>query len=285
MLNDPEGHLIEIETAETLRIQAERILSTLTPREALLLRLRFGLAGEPEHTYTEAASHLGLSRQSVAQLESRALRKMRHPSRAKLLKPYLDILDDHRPPTERTGDYLFPTPVEVQVVIEQVNRLTPDLLQHLRAHAEDLERLPWDIFEHLVGEFLASQGWEDVRLVGRDSSTSADIYAAKYVPPLTPTVRLFVEVKRWRKKVGIAVITEVLGALVSERARHGWHAALVVSTAGFSQTRKFSSREIEMLGLDLKKKEDLLMWLADYKPSAAGLWLPSPNRHMPPPID
>jgi RNA polymerase primary sigma factor len=82
MLNDPEARLIDKETAEKLRAQAEGVFSTLTPREALVLRLRFGIADGEEHTYTEVAGHLGLSRSSIAQIESRALRKLRHPSRA-----------------------------------------------------------------------------------------------------------------------------------------------------------------------------------------------------------
>jgi DNA-binding CsgD family transcriptional regulator len=283
MFNDPEARVIDKETTEKLHAQAEEVLSKLTPREALVLRLRFGIADGEEHTYTELAGALGLSRSSVVQIESRALRKLRQPSRGRLLQPYLDMLEDQPSPADAAVENLLFPAVEVKAVIEAVDQLTPELLQHLRGHGDDLEKLPWEVYEHLVGEFLASQGFEDVRLVGRDPSTSADIYAARSMRPLAVYFRLFVEVKRWQDKVGIEVITKVIGALLSERPRYGWHAALVVSKVGFTQMKKFNRPELTMLGIDLKQKEDLLMWLADYKPSASGLWLPSPKRHMPKP--
>lgn len=88
-----------------------------------------------------------------------------------------------------------------------------------------------------MGEFLASRGFHDVRLVGRDPKTSADIYAATY-GPLGDKIRFLIEVKRHRSAVGIQVINEVLGAMITERDQFGWHAGLIVSTGGFTHTPK-----------------------------------------------
>lgn len=68
-------------------------LSTLTPREQQVIRLRFGLeADEEEHTLEQAAQTLHVSRERIRQIENRALRKLRHPTRSRRLKPYIDAL-------------------------------------------------------------------------------------------------------------------------------------------------------------------------------------------------
>lgn len=252
----------------------------LTPREQLVLRLRFGLGDTGEHSYSEIVQQLGFSRQSVWRTEARALYKLRHPAYSRQLR----LWDEQTPPEVPTipnlGPVLYPE-LQTAEVIEGVKCLSPDLIKHLKTHGSDLERLPWAVFEHLVAEFLAANGFEDVRLVGRDSSTSADVYAAKAIPPLANGLRLFVEVKKWKQCVGIEVINEVIGAVFSERPRHGWNAAMVVAKGGFRQLRKFTVPEIALMNVELREKQDLMQWLEDYKPSKSGLWLPYPKRNMP----
>jgi RNA polymerase primary sigma factor len=67
----------------------EQVLDTLTPREARILRLRFGLRGGRTHTLQEVAQVYGLTRERIRQIEKEALRRLRHPSRARLLRHYL----------------------------------------------------------------------------------------------------------------------------------------------------------------------------------------------------
>lgn len=165
----------------------------------------------------------------------------------------------------------------ISEVIEGFLKLTPDLIQHLRRHDADLARVHSDVFEHLVGELMASAGWDDVRLVGRNPLTHADILALHYVPKSEGIpFRIFVEVKRWKGRIGVEVFNQVLGAMVSERERHGWHGAIIVALGGASNTRAFSRDEYRRKGLEVKDKEDLMCWLRDYKPNADGLWL-APN--------
>jgi len=78
--------------AASLRDQAEAVLRTLTPREAEVLRRRFGIGDGTEHTLEEVGKAFSVTRERIRQIESKALRKLRHPSRAKLLKPYLDVI-------------------------------------------------------------------------------------------------------------------------------------------------------------------------------------------------
>ncbi len=67
----------------------EEVLSELTPRQAHILRLRFGLGGGEQHTLEEIANKFGLSRERIRQLEKEALRRLRHPRLAHNLKDYL----------------------------------------------------------------------------------------------------------------------------------------------------------------------------------------------------
>jgi RNA polymerase primary sigma factor len=83
---------IDAVIAASLRAQAEAVLRTLTPREAEVLRRRFGIGDGTEHTLEEVGKAFNVTRERIRQIESKALRKLRHPSRAKLLKPYLDVI-------------------------------------------------------------------------------------------------------------------------------------------------------------------------------------------------
>ncbi|WP_200867092.1 RNA polymerase sigma factor RpoD [Thermoanaerobaculum aquaticum] len=83
---------IDAVIAASLRKQAEAVLRTLTPREAEVLRRRFGIGDGTEHTLEEVGKAFNVTRERIRQIESKALRKLRHPSRAKHLKPYLDVI-------------------------------------------------------------------------------------------------------------------------------------------------------------------------------------------------
>jgi len=83
---------IDAVISASLKAQADSVLRTLTPREAEVLRRRFGMGDGTEHTLEEVGKAFNVTRERIRQIESKALRKLRHPSRAKLLKPYLDII-------------------------------------------------------------------------------------------------------------------------------------------------------------------------------------------------
>ena len=73
-----------------LKEQLGDVLSTLTPREAKVLRLRFGLDDGRARTLEVVGSEFGVTRERIRQIEAKALRKLRHPSRSKKLKDFLD---------------------------------------------------------------------------------------------------------------------------------------------------------------------------------------------------
>ncbi len=73
-----------------LKEQLNDVLKTLTPREAKVLALRFGLEDGHPHTLEEVGSEFGVTRERIRQIEAKALRKLRHPSRSKKLRDFID---------------------------------------------------------------------------------------------------------------------------------------------------------------------------------------------------
>lgn len=73
-----------------LREQLEEVMKTLTPREAKVLKLRFGLEDGKSRTLEEVGKEFNVTRERIRQIEAKALRKLRHPSRSKKLRDYLD---------------------------------------------------------------------------------------------------------------------------------------------------------------------------------------------------
>ena len=66
------------------------VLDSLTPREAKVLRMRFGIEMNTDHTLEEVGKQFDVTRERIRQIEAKALRKLRHPSRSRKLKDYLE---------------------------------------------------------------------------------------------------------------------------------------------------------------------------------------------------
>ncbi len=83
---NPSEAVISLNLSE----QTRKVLSTLTPREEKVLRMRFGIGEKSDHTLEEVGQDFFVTRERIRQIEAKALRKLRHPSRAKLLKAFVD---------------------------------------------------------------------------------------------------------------------------------------------------------------------------------------------------
>ncbi len=77
-------------TYSSLRDATKEVLDTLTPREAKVLRMRFGIEMSTDHTLEEVGKQFDVTRERIRQIEAKALRKLRHPSRSERLKSFLD---------------------------------------------------------------------------------------------------------------------------------------------------------------------------------------------------
>ncbi|AGP37835.1 RNA polymerase sigma factor RpoD [Sorangium sp. So ce296] len=82
----PAEAVINMNLAE----QTRKVLKTLTPREEKVLRMRFGIGEKSDHTLEEVGQDFEVTRERIRQIEAKALRKLRHPSRSKQLKSFID---------------------------------------------------------------------------------------------------------------------------------------------------------------------------------------------------
>ena len=85
-VSSPEEHVLR----QALRQQLEEVLSTLSEREEQVLRYRFGLEDDTEYTLEQVGKKFGVTRERIRQIEAKALRKLRHPHRAKYLRPFCE---------------------------------------------------------------------------------------------------------------------------------------------------------------------------------------------------
>ena len=74
----------------SLEEQTRKVLATLTPREEQILRMRFGIGEKSDHTLEEVGQDFEVTRERIRQIEAKALRKLRHPSRSKRLKAFVE---------------------------------------------------------------------------------------------------------------------------------------------------------------------------------------------------
>ncbi len=82
----PTDSVINLDLADQIR----RVLATLTPREEKVLRMRFGIGEKSDHTLEEVGQDFDVTRERIRQIEAKALRKLRHKTRAKILKTFTE---------------------------------------------------------------------------------------------------------------------------------------------------------------------------------------------------
>jgi RNA polymerase primary sigma factor len=83
---DPQEAVVN----ENLALQTRRVLATLAPREERVLKMRFGIGERANHTLEEVGQDFEVTRERIRQIEAKALRKLRHPSRSKRLKSFVE---------------------------------------------------------------------------------------------------------------------------------------------------------------------------------------------------
>ena len=82
---------LDVAIQGNLRETTTRVLASLTAREERVLRMRFGIGMNTDHTLEEVGQQFSVTRERIRQIEAKALRKLKHPSRSRLLKSFLDI--------------------------------------------------------------------------------------------------------------------------------------------------------------------------------------------------
>lgn len=82
---------VESATGSGLTGTVQEVLAGLTPREAKVLRMRFGIDMNTDHTLEEVGKQFDVTRERIRQIEAKALRKLRHPTRSEQLRSFLDL--------------------------------------------------------------------------------------------------------------------------------------------------------------------------------------------------
>ena len=91
-LIEDKNAILPIDAAiqSNLRETTTRVLASLTPREERIVRMRFGLGMNSDHTLEEVGQQFSVTRERIRQIEAKALRKLKHPSRSRELRSFLD---------------------------------------------------------------------------------------------------------------------------------------------------------------------------------------------------
>src|SRR5690606_21214690 len=89
---EDKNAILPVEAAihSNLRETTTRVLASLTPREERVLRMRFGIGMNTDHTLEEVGQQFNVTRERIRQIEAKALRKLKHPSRSRKLRSFLD---------------------------------------------------------------------------------------------------------------------------------------------------------------------------------------------------
>ena len=92
ILSRTKNAILPIDAAiqSNMREITTRVLASLTPREERVLRMRFGLGMNKDHTLEEVGLQFSVTRERIRQIEAKALRKLRHPSRSRMLRSFLN---------------------------------------------------------------------------------------------------------------------------------------------------------------------------------------------------
>jgi RNA polymerase primary sigma factor len=91
-LIEDRNAILPIDSAiqSNLRDTTTRVLASLTPREERIVRMRFGIGISSDHTLEQVGQQFSLTRERIRQIEAKALRKLKHPSRSRVLRSFLD---------------------------------------------------------------------------------------------------------------------------------------------------------------------------------------------------
>jgi len=241
----------------------DNILKKLSYREREIIKLLYGLGDGYTYTYEEVARIFKVTTPRIRQVENNAIRKIQKtPEAADLLLQ------------SKKADKDIENQIELEDTLKSIKELSIELLLYLKNKPENLIKLPWNVFEQLVAECLASKGFDEIKLLGNNPKTAADIFAIEKSNISGSRIRYFIEVKRWKDKVGVEIVDRIYGAVQAEKATWGWHIGMIISLSGFKEMHKYTPRKLELLGIELRNKDDIIGWLNDYRPSDKGLWMP-----------
>jgi DNA-binding CsgD family transcriptional regulator len=253
---------------EKLLSQVFDALSILAPLEATILRLAFGLVDGIVVSREEIAKRLGLTVTQVKDTEILALRRLKHPSRSQIVKPFPiegkistipPIIKPETPIEPKfepvTGPIELPSGSTLLLITQDISG---SLVRYFAEHPEEMKTMDRRKFEELIAGLFDVFGYQ-VELTKRTRDGGVDIIAVK---DAEVKVKYLIQAKRPEpyNPIGVRWVREIMGV----KEIKGATKAILATTTYFSKPAIMES-EIVKWELDLRDYEGILDWLEQYK--------------------
>ena len=253
----PKRYLPEtIYEAIELRSLINEVLKSLTERESKVLKMRFGLVDGEEHTLAEVGKQFGLTAERIRQIEALALRKLKHPSRSRVLKeavePIQEVIEKDKKDVEKIIE--FPADFNIGIITTSVDE---NLIRYFSEHPEEIKTMNRRLFEEMIAELFSGFGYK-VELTKQTRDGGIDIFAIK---DLEVSVKYIIQAKR--PEPGNPVRVEPVRALYWVKHREKATKAILATTTYFTKDAKMEFRD-RLWELELKEYEGILGWINTY---------------------
>lgn len=230
--------------------QINEVLKTLPKREAFVLKKRFGLEDGQERTLKEVGEELKLSAERIRQIEAKALRILKHPSRSRKLK---DLVTKDRDKSEKIADFSIDSSI---LLISQ--NVYKEMILYFSSNPEEMKTMDHRTLEEMIAELFDGFGYE-VELTAQTRDGGRDIIAIK---DSEVKVRYLIEAKRPDPgtPVGVRPVRELYGVKTRERATK----AILATTTYFSAPA-IAEFEENIWELELRDYDGIMEWVNAYK--------------------
>lgn len=246
----------EIYEAREARSLIEEASRMLTKNEAKVLKMRFGLEDEEEHTLAEIGKQLGLTRERIRQIEALALRKLKHPARNRrlrsLVEPIQEAMEEEKKDEEKIIE--FPTNFNIVLITTNINE---ELIRYFAEHPKDMKTMNRRLLEEMIAELFIGFGYE-VELTKQTRDGGKDIIAIR---DSEVAEKFIIEAKR--PKPGNPVGIVPVRALYGVKSDEGATKAILATTTHFTRdaTMFFERHKWE---LEPKDYGGLMEWIKQY---------------------
>ncbi|MFX0211950.1 MAG: restriction endonuclease [Candidatus Hodarchaeota archaeon] len=246
----------EIYEAIKLRSLIDEALNSLTEKEALVLRLRFGLGKEREHTLAEIGKQLYLSAERIRQIEVLALRKLKHPIGSRKLKRLVEPIQERMEERKKDEEKIIEFPTDFNIGLITTN-ITEELIRYFAEHPDEMKTMNPRRLEEMIAELFIGFGYE-VELTKQTRDGGRDVIAIK---DSEVAEKFIIEAKRPKpgKPVGIVPVRALYGVKSDEKATK----AILATTTHFTRDAiMFFKRHI--WELEQKDYDGIMQWIKQY---------------------
>ncbi len=246
----------EIYQAIEVRSLIEKAFITLEEKEAKVLKMRFGLDDGEEHTLAEIGKQLGLTRERIRQIETKALRKLKHPTRSRRLISSVEQIQEAMEEEKKDEEKIIEFPTNFNIGLITTN-VTEELIRYFAEHPKEMKTMNSRRLEEMIAELFIGFGYE-VELTKQTRDGGKDIIAIK---DSEVAEKFIIEAKR--PKPGNPVGIVPVRALYGLKSDEGVTKAILATTTHFTKDALmfFERHKWE---LEQKDYEGIMEWINEY---------------------